>query len=167
MFADAKGHDLSWDGPWEYRASMGEGYWEGEVSIPLAALGITPPEGEEEVAIGLNVCRDQQTPAHRLSAWSPAAMTFHDVSRFGEIVLSPHRPAPRAQPAQADGDGGRTRRVRLLVDGRALGMSAERVTLTAPEIPHFQRAAQFPAGDALPVEAGRGWLLVVKEGAGQ
>lgn len=167
VFADAKGHDLSWDGPWEYRASVGEGYWEGEASIPLAALGITPPEGEAELAIGLNVCRDQQTPAHRLSAWSPAAMTFHDVSRFGEIVLSPHRPATREQPAQVDGDGGRIRRVRLLVDWRALGMSPERVTLTAPELPHFQQAAQFSPAETLPVEAGRGWLLVVREGAGQ
>ena len=52
--------------------------------------------------------------------------------------------------------------VRLTIDWRALGLSANKVTLMAPAVDGFQPQATFKPGDAIPVEPGKGWLLVVE-----
>jgi hypothetical protein len=52
--------------------------------------------------------------------------------------------------------------VTLLVDWKALGLSPSRVTLKAPPVASFQPEATFKAGDAIPVEPGKGWLIVVE-----
>jgi hypothetical protein len=58
--------------------------------------------------------------------------------------------------------------VKLQVDWKALGLSAGKATLTAPAVPGFQPAATFRPGDAIPVEPGKGWLLVIEpEGSPQ
>ena len=53
--------------------------------------------------------------------------------------------------------------VRLTINWRALGMNPARATITAPAIENFQDAATFEPGDAIPVPAGKGWLLVIRE----
>jgi hypothetical protein len=52
--------------------------------------------------------------------------------------------------------------VKLAVDWKALGLSPTRVTLTAPLMTGFQPQATFKAGEAIPVEPGKGWLIVVE-----
>lgn len=52
--------------------------------------------------------------------------------------------------------------VKLAVDWKALGLSPGKVTLTAPSVTGFQPQATFKAGDAIPVEPGKGWLIVVE-----
>ncbi|HEY2624048.1 MAG TPA: glycoside hydrolase domain-containing protein, partial [Dyella sp.] len=52
--------------------------------------------------------------------------------------------------------------VKLTIDWRALGLSASKVTLVAPAVNGFQPAARFKLGEAIPVEPGKGWLLVVE-----
>ncbi len=52
--------------------------------------------------------------------------------------------------------------VKLSIDWRALGLSADKVTLVAPAVDGFQPQATFKPGDAIPVEPGKGWLLVVE-----
>ena len=42
-------------------------------------------------------------------------------------------------------------------------MNPARATITAPAIENFQDAATFEPGDAIPVPAGKGWLLVIRE----
>lgn len=54
--------------------------------------------------------------------------------------------------------------VKLRIDWKALGIDPARATLTAPAVPGFQPAAGFKPGEAIPVEPGKGWLLVLEAG---
>ncbi|PMQ03505.1 hypothetical protein DyAD56_19750 [Dyella sp. AD56] len=52
--------------------------------------------------------------------------------------------------------------IKLMVDWKALGLSPTRVTLTAPQVTGFQPQATFKVGEAIPVEPGKGWLIVAE-----
>ncbi|MCK4495576.1 MAG: hypothetical protein KAU91_04455, partial [Candidatus Aminicenantes bacterium] len=51
---------------------------------------------------------------------------------------------------------------RLKIDWEALGLDPEKSSLQAPEIKDFQDAAIFKPLDRIPVESGKGWLLILK-----
>jgi hypothetical protein len=51
--------------------------------------------------------------------------------------------------------------VRPAFDWKALGLDPKRAVLRAPSIDKFQPAASFKPGEALRVEPGKGWLLLV------
>jgi len=53
--------------------------------------------------------------------------------------------------------------VRLRIDWDALGMDRSRVVLEAPFIKDFQEEARFSPGDEIPVESGKGWLLLISQ----
>ena len=53
-------------------------------------------------------------------------------------------------------------RTRLKIDWRALGLDPSRARLTAPEIPGIQLPASFRPDEPLPVDPGKGWILVLK-----
>ncbi len=52
---------------------------------------------------------------------------------------------------------------RLDIDWNALHLDVNRAGLTAPPIEDFQAAAAFSATDAIPVEPGRGWALILSQ----
>jgi hypothetical protein len=52
--------------------------------------------------------------------------------------------------------------VGLNIDWARLGMDPGNATLTAPAIENFQEARTFTFEEEIPVEAGRGWLLVIE-----
>ena len=52
---------------------------------------------------------------------------------------------------------------RLKIDWKALKLDPAKVVLTAPEIKDFQPARRFAPTDAIPVEPGRGWVLIAEE----
>lgn len=52
--------------------------------------------------------------------------------------------------------------VTLNIDWKSLGIDAAKATLTAPAITNFQPAQQWNATAAIPVQKGKGWLLVLK-----
>lgn len=60
--------------------------------------------------------------------------------------------------------------VHLEIDGEALGIDTEAGTLegasgawlTAPPVESFQPAASFATGEPIPIEPGRGWLLILR-----
>jgi hypothetical protein len=52
--------------------------------------------------------------------------------------------------------------VRLAIDWGALGLDPKKATLTAPAIANFQEAASFRADGEIPIEAGKGMLLVIR-----
>ncbi|UCE40445.1 MAG: hypothetical protein JSV17_13425 [Candidatus Aminicenantes bacterium] len=54
---------------------------------------------------------------------------------------------------------------RLLIDWKALGLKPTNVQLMAPEIEEFQESTSFGPDDLIPVEPGKGWLLVLSEKA--
>ncbi len=51
-----------------------------------------------------------------------------------------------------------------LMDWKALGLDPNTAVLRAPAIPNFQAAAVFEPGQAIPVEPGKGWLLIIGPG---
>jgi hypothetical protein len=52
---------------------------------------------------------------------------------------------------------------RLKIDWTALGMNPRNATLSAPEIPGFQKETRFAPSAEIPMEPGRGWLLLLEE----
>jgi len=54
--------------------------------------------------------------------------------------------------------------VPLEIDWGALGLNPGKVILEAPFIPKFQEASSFKPNDLIPVEPGKGWLLILSEG---
>ena len=53
--------------------------------------------------------------------------------------------------------------VRLEVDWRALGIDPAKARIRAVAIEKFQEAAEFKPGQVVPVQPGRGWLLIFEE----
>jgi hypothetical protein len=51
----------------------------------------------------------------------------------------------------------------LEIDWKKLGIDPSKATITAPQIKNFQPARTFKAGEKIPVEKGKGWLLIVEE----
>jgi hypothetical protein len=52
--------------------------------------------------------------------------------------------------------------IRLTIDWKKLGLDPKKAVLRAPAIENFQEAAEFKPGDAIRVEPGKGWLLVLR-----
>jgi len=52
---------------------------------------------------------------------------------------------------------------RLLIDWKALGLVPSKTQLVAPSIEGFQESALFGLDDSIPVEPGKGWLLILRE----
>jgi len=52
---------------------------------------------------------------------------------------------------------------RLAIDWPALGMNPQRSTLVAQHITGFQEETRFAPGGEIPLEPGRGWLLLREE----
>ncbi len=52
--------------------------------------------------------------------------------------------------------------VQLNVDWKKLRIDPAKATITAPEIKNFQPAKAFKLGEKIPVEKGKGWLLIIK-----
>jgi hypothetical protein len=59
--------------------------------------------------------------------------------------------------------GGDDTAVTLLIDWKKLGIDPAKATITAPEVKNFQPARTFKVGEKIPVEKGKGWMLIVKE----
>jgi len=51
----------------------------------------------------------------------------------------------------------------LGIDWNALGLDASKAKLTAPAIADFQEESQFSPNEEIPVEMGKGWLLILDE----
>ncbi len=52
--------------------------------------------------------------------------------------------------------------VQLSIDWDAIGMDPATATITAPAVEDFQPARTFAAGEAIPVEPNRGWMLTIQ-----
>jgi len=53
--------------------------------------------------------------------------------------------------------------VQLKIDWTRLGIDPAKATITAPEMKNFQPGRTFRVDEAVPVQKGRGWLLVIKQ----
>jgi len=55
------------------------------------------------------------------------------------------------------------RKIKLLIDWKALHIDPAKATIIAPAIKNFQEASQFSASGDIPVEKGKGWLLIIQQ----
>ena len=53
--------------------------------------------------------------------------------------------------------------VTLTIDWQKLGIDKAHATIEAPAIANFQQEKKFTPGDPIPVEKGKGWLLIVRQ----
>ena len=53
--------------------------------------------------------------------------------------------------------------ITLNIDWRKLGIDASKAVITAPAVKNSQDAKTFNANDSIPVETGKGWLLIIHE----
>jgi hypothetical protein len=53
-------------------------------------------------------------------------------------------------------------KIKLTIDWKALGIDPAKATITAAEVKNFQHGQSFKPGDEIPVEKGKGWLLIIK-----
>jgi len=80
--------DFNWNAPWNYKAHVTAGYWEGEVSIPYSALNTSKPA--VGAMWGFNACRDQQLLPAVLSSWSIIRdYGFNNPISFGKLTFAP------------------------------------------------------------------------------
>ncbi|MBN1590331.1 MAG: hypothetical protein JW888_12520, partial [Pirellulales bacterium] len=56
---------------------------------------------------------------------------------------------------------------RLRIDWSALGIAASKAQLRAPAVEKLQPAAVFDPGEPVPIEPGRGWLLILERKQGE
>ena len=84
-----------------------------------------------------------------------------------EQVRSAHplagQPPTRQGPDTVDSSKQEVR-VRLTLDWKALGINPAKAKLTAPSLAFFQNRAEFSPEEEIPIEPGKGWLLVLEEG---
>ncbi|MEO8110235.1 MAG: glycoside hydrolase domain-containing protein, partial [Ginsengibacter sp.] len=52
--------------------------------------------------------------------------------------------------------------IQLIIDWKQLGIDPAKATIVAPGIKNFQQGKQFNLNENIPVEKGKGWLLIVK-----
>jgi len=53
--------------------------------------------------------------------------------------------------------------IKLLIDWKALDIDPAKATIAAPEVKNFQPAASFKDGQDIPVKAGKGWMIIIRE----
>jgi hypothetical protein len=52
--------------------------------------------------------------------------------------------------------------VQLQVDWKAMGLNPNRVRIAAPEVENFQPAAEFGMEQKIPIEPGKGWVIIIQ-----
>ncbi len=97
--------------------------------------------------------------AEMVGYWSPDCPVKTDNKN---VLATVYVKAGRALVALASWAKEKTE-VRLTFDWNALKLHSQSAVLYAPEIPGFQPEARFRPEEKIPVEPGKGWLLIVRE----
>jgi hypothetical protein len=91
--------------------------------------------------------------------WVPACPVKTDNP---DVICTVYKKDKKALISIASWDKAKTE-VKLNINWAALGISQEKAILTAIEAKDFQPAATFSPDQKIPVEPGKGWMLIVEE----
>jgi Family of unknown function (DUF6067) len=91
--------------------------------------------------------------------WSPSCPVKTDHPTIPATVYAKKGAALVALASWAEKDTV----VRLTIDWQRLGIDPVHAVIEAPEINHFQPQRTFAVGEAIPVQSGKGWLLVIRK----
>ena len=147
---DTKNGNKTWNGDWQYTAAIFDDGWTGTLRLPLEELGTNPDK------LRGNVCRTSRN-GELLSSWSPCN-TYGDNAKFGTFRLVGTFSPEELNPVNA-GDW----KVTFEIDWEALGLDPSKVTVEQPEIKHFQDAARYKVGEAIPFQEAQGGIIVLRE----
>ena len=75
------GEEITWDGQWESKTSVGENAWYVEIALPWYNFSSKNKGG---TTWGLNLCRERKVEPE-YSIWSPTNNGFHAPQKFGVI----------------------------------------------------------------------------------
>jgi hypothetical protein len=79
-------NDLSWNGEWEAAVAREPYAWTAEIAVPLASLGVLPPQ--KGTKWRANFCRNRMTDGDpELSSWSATYGSYHTPVRFGTLTF--------------------------------------------------------------------------------
>ncbi|QKJ33225.1 hypothetical protein HQ865_20695 [Mucilaginibacter mali] len=78
-----------------------------------------------------------------------------------KVLATVYKKAGKAMVAIASWADADTK-VKLNIDWKALGIDPSKAKISAPAIKNFQPAQTFAVGDEIPVQKGKGWLLVLQ-----
>lgn len=87
---------LDWNPDWEYKASVSDGWWTAEISIPLVEIGIRVENGPWQLKF--NICRSFKNPTVYSSL--AGASNFGDVKQMALFI--PDREAPFVKLFRSD-----------------------------------------------------------------
>ena len=90
--------------------------------------------------------------------WSPNCPVKTDNEKVLATVYQKKGKALISIASWADDDT----QVSLKIDWKKLGIDPTKATISAPEVKNFQSARAFKVGEKIPVEKGKGWMLIVK-----
>ena len=106
--------------------------------------------------------------------WSPSCPVKTDnpavlatvYKKNGEVVVAKSGGAVVAKSSGAlvaiASWAGQDTTIRLRIDWKALGIDAAHAVIVAPEVKDFQPARTFGPDDAIPIQKGKGWLLIIR-----
>lgn len=97
--------------------------------------------------------------AEMLGYWSPDCPVKTDKP---EVLATVYRKKGRAMVALASWSE-KTENCRLIVDWKKLGLDPKKAIIEAPAIENFQPGRAFRPDETIPVESGKGWLLLIRE----
>ncbi len=96
--------------------------------------------------------------AQMVGYWSPACpvQTGRD-----DILATVYLRKDRVMVALASW-AEKTENLELSIDWKKLGLNQKNAVIEAPAVENFQPAGRFQPGEVIPVEPGKGWLLIIK-----
>jgi len=97
--------------------------------------------------------------SHMIGYWVPGCPVKTDNPN---VICTVYKKDKKSLISIASWDKEKTE-VKLAIDWKALGISPDKAILTAFEAKDFQSAATFSSDQKIPVEPGKGWLLILKE----
>jgi hypothetical protein len=90
--------------------------------------------------------------------WSPSCPVRTDQKELPATVYAKKGAALVALASWAAADT----TVRLQIDWNRLGVDSAHAVIEAPEIANFQPRRTFAVDEPIPVQKGKGWLLVIR-----
>jgi hypothetical protein len=82
---DSKNGSTGWNPEYQVAAAVKDGYWEAQLTIPLAVLGFT---GDHLKGFKINLCRTN-TENKEITSWNPFFHQFADTNAMGYAQFCP------------------------------------------------------------------------------
>lgn len=86
---DPGGASAAWDGDWELKNSIADGWWSSEASVSLASIGVSADGLQREWR--MHICRDWQQPMV-YSSWAPAMAAFANRDTMARVRWDSNAP---------------------------------------------------------------------------